>query len=81
MAEPASFKQSNMTWKGWQAFGNREEVSDLPAHRQGNQTISCWKLSWRERLEVLLSGRAWLYVIGRQPPVCVMGRNPFAGES
>lgn len=77
MAEPANFKEANFTWKGWPAKGDEPEVLDLPSWKGGDLTISCWRMSWAERLAVLFTGRAWLGVYGRQPPVWVSGRNPL----
>ena len=31
----------------------------LPVHRSGNLVISCWSLSWLDRLRVLISGKVW----------------------
>lgn len=32
----------------------------------GEQCVSCWKMSWRERLSALLVGHVWLNVLGGQ---------------
>ena len=79
MGKPVDFKESNFTWKGWGQSAERDEVLDLPSHYdpQTRQTISCWKLGWKERLRVLLTGRVWLHVFGKQPPVYVNGEFPF----
>ena len=77
MAKPTSFPQSNHVWHGWKDRPGQPDVDDLPSFRDGNETISCWRLSWLERLAILFTGRAWLYVIGHQPPVCIEGRNPW----
>ena len=77
MGHPATFPESNTVWKGWPAKKGREAVGDLPSFREGDRTISCWKLTPWERLRVLFTGRVWLHVIGNQPPVCVQGHYPF----
>jgi hypothetical protein len=41
----------------------------LPVYDDGTQCLSCWKLSLKERSSVLLKGRIWLCVQGRQVPV------------
>lgn len=51
---------------------NQKEYLPLPAYRyQGDprgELVFCWKLSWRERLEVLLGGIIWHRVLTfRQP--------------
>ncbi len=48
-----------------------EECGPLPIYSDGQQCISLWRMSWRERVSSLLFGRVWLHVhSGRtQPPV------------
>ena len=77
MATPTPFEEANFTWKGWPADGERDEVSDLPAYRNQDLTISCWRMSWRERLRILFTGRSWLHVYGPQPPIYVGSDYPF----
>ena len=77
MGKPSTFSEANFTWRGWPADKDRPGVADLPAWKTNGQTVSCWRMSWRERLYVLFTGRVWLHIIGRQPPVRVDGRSPF----
>ena len=77
MGRPIDFAEANFTWKGWPESDSRSAVSDLPSWRDGDRTISCWGLTLRERLLILATGRVWLHVIGRQPPVHVGGKTPF----
>jgi len=62
---PMEFKQSNVTLTG------KGEIKDLPAFRDGEHIISCWKMSLREKLSALLFGKVWLIVKSNktQPPV------------
>ena len=48
-----------------------EECMPLPVFSDGEQCISCWELSFIERLKVLFFGRVWLglYSGKTQPPV------------
>lgn len=48
-----------------------EECTSLWVYSNGKQCISCWKLTWKQRLLVLLYGRIWLSVLSgqTQPPV------------
>ena len=39
---------------------HQDEYQTLPAYIGEDQTISCWKLSLRERLKVLFTGKMWL---------------------
>ena len=79
MANPYQFPQSNFTWKGFDTRPGQPNVIDLPAYRDKDEgfTVSCWKLTWRERLSVLLTGRTWLWVWGTHPPVAIDGTSPF----
>jgi hypothetical protein len=56
-----------------------EQVSDLPVCRDGHQVVSCWRLSWADRLRALVTGRAWLLVLTplTHAPVCVTADRPF----
>lgn len=48
-----------------------EECGALWVQNDGQESISCWQLTWSERLQALLFGKIWLGVLaGRsQPPV------------
>ena len=81
MGTPAQFPEQNFVWKGWPADDTRAEVIDLPAYRRDGVTISCWKLSWRERFRIFLTGITWLKVLGDQPPVHVGAHTPFQSGS
>ena len=49
----------------------------------GEQCISCWKMSWKDRLSALFFGRVWLSVLsGRtQPPACLTVRKRYFREN
>lgn len=51
--------------------GQEDDVLPLPVYTDNEQCISCWQMSWRERLSALFFGRVWLSVLGgsTQPPV------------
>lgn len=69
MADPVSFTQQNQVLLA--APGTESFVRPLPICRTENELISCWRLSWRERWEVLCHGRVYLRVLSQtsQPPV------------
>lgn len=50
-----------------------EECSSLWVFTDGRECISCWKLSFIERIKALLFGNVWLSVLSgnTQPPVWV----------
>jgi hypothetical protein len=53
---PIKFPQQNVTFAE-----DQPQYQPLPAYRSSEgEVISCWKLSFRERLKVLFGGRLWL---------------------
>ena len=71
---PIKFKEANGTLQKPESMTD-EECQSLPVFRDGKQCISCWKLTWKEKLFILLYGRVWLSVFSgnTQPPVWLMG--------
>lgn len=53
--QPVKFTGHNLV-----LAGNQPEYLDLPAVLTDDQYISCWQLTWKERLILLLTGRLWL---------------------
>lgn len=55
------------------------ECGELAIRRDKGTCISKWKLTWRERTKVFLTGSVWLGVLsGRtQPPVYLSADQPF----
>lgn len=69
--KPIAFKQQNAIFTA-PAGMSEEQCSDLPAYRDDAEIISCWKMSWCERLKMLVTGVIWFSVMGdRQPPICL----------
>lgn len=70
--KPANFPESNRTLTKPQDMTD-EECGSLPVYNDGQQSVSCWQMTWHERLSALIYGRVWLQVYaGRtQPPVCL----------
>lgn len=56
--KPVFFKQQNVV-----VGKDQEEYLDLPAYvdkeSPGREVISCWQLSFMERLKVLITGKIW----------------------
>ena len=60
-----------------------DECAPLPVYKTGEQCISCWQPTHRERLSILFYGRVWLWVWfgNTQPPVALEGkRTVFEGR-
>ena len=52
---PIEFPEQTIVWAK-----DQPEYQPLPAYTDERQTISCWALTWRERIRVLWTGRLWL---------------------
>lgn len=52
-------------------YGSRQrEYRPLPAHLAPDGKVTCcWSLSWRERLQVLLTGRIWHQILTFHRPL------------
>ena len=51
-----------------------EQCSSLPVYAENGVCTSCWKLSFKERLNALLFGKIWVGVLtgtSTQPPISV----------
>ena len=53
--EPVKFPKHNVVYAE-----NQPEYLDLPAYADTEESISCWKLGWFERLKILFTGTLWL---------------------
>ncbi len=56
--KPIKFKYCNVVYAE-----NQSEYQDLPALKletDNGEVISCWKLSFKERLIILFTGKMWL---------------------
>ena len=71
--KPTKFEQSNRTLLRPSNMTD-DECSSLDVYTDDNQCISCWRLSWRERLSALLFGKVWVYVLSgnTQPPIVLV---------
>jgi hypothetical protein len=73
-----NFKYSNVTL-GRPTGMTKDECGALPAYTEGEYCLSHWKMSWRERIQVILTGKIWLWVWfgSSQPPVNITTYYPF----
>jgi len=54
--EPINFKQVNVVYGK-----NQPEYRELPAFKnKDGLVVSCWQLSFKERLKILFGGKIWL---------------------
>lgn len=53
---PVKFAEQNTTW----AEDQTNDYQPLPAYSNEEQTVSCWRLTLRERIKLLFTGRLWL---------------------
>lgn len=81
---PASFVGANRTLgdNGYRsnAVG---DIVPLPVWTNGEQCVSRWRMSWRERLSALFFGTAWVQVLSgaNQPPIALyVSRNFWVEE-
>lgn len=66
MAEPIVFAGFNTRLNP--APGTEDRVSALPIHNDGQQLISCWKLTEEEKAQIARTGEVWLSVIEPTDP-------------
>jgi len=50
------------------ATGTEDHVAVLPITRSDNMISSCWKMTWRERMRTLFTGRIWFDCMGKTHP-------------
>lgn len=75
---PTMFEEAHLTYGGHQP-----EYRPLPAWKDDKRTISCWRLTWRERLKLLLRGRLWLMQLNFDAPLqpqLPLVDNPFSQD-
>jgi len=69
---PIEFKESNQTL-GKPNNMTDKECGTLPIYTDGKSCLSCWKMSFIERLKALIFGKVWVFVHSgsTQPPISV----------
>ena len=58
---------------------NVEQVKPIPIWTDGEQCVSLWHLSWRERIGLLFRGTLWVQVLSgaKQPPIAFWPHRKF----
>ena len=69
---PINFKEATKVLRKPDSMTD-EECGSLAVFSDGVQCVSCWKMTFKERLMALLFGKVWLIVLSgyTQPPVSV----------
>ena len=63
--KPIEFKEQNIVFAR-----DQPEYKPLPAFKDKNgEVVSCWELSFRERIRVLLNGNIWLCLSSFNQPL------------
>jgi len=82
--EPIQFEHSNKVLQpsGKEYSSNVVGVDPLPVWTDGEQCVSCWKMSLKERLFALIFGRVWLGLLSgeTQPPASVVVSRSYLQE-
>lgn len=60
--EPITFPQANKIWAkdGQPDAHGQPRYKPLPSYSNEAMTVTCWALTWGERLRLLWTGRLWL---------------------
>ena len=80
--QPIGFPQANRNLMKPDVM-TEEQCGSLPVFTNGEQCISLWQMTWKERLSALFFGKVWLWVYsgGTQPPVGLLAaKEIFANE-
>ncbi len=63
--QPIEFPEQNFVYAK-----NQPQYKPLPCHRtHEGQVISCWSLTWGERVRLLFTGRLWISVLTFNHPL------------
>lgn len=57
-------------------------VKPLPVYTDEIGCISCWKATWKDRLNILFHGKIWVGVMSgneSQPPISLGSEDPWRG--
>lgn len=77
--KPIKFKEMNGI-----AAKDQPEYMPLPIHRNSQYVISCWKLSFWERVKILFHGIVWLSLMTPPRELITPSKlsvdSPFVGD-
>ena len=73
--KPVEFKERNTTLHG------AGTVKELPTYKGNDQIISCWQLTFFEKIKLIFTGKIWFIMRGYiHPPICLTVLKPFIVE-
>lgn len=82
--KPIDFPEQTVTLQpsGATYSDNVNGVEPLPTWSDGEQCVSCWRMSWRERLNALLYGKVWIAILSgkTQPPIYAEASKTYFKE-
>ncbi len=83
--KPVNFKRSNKTLQpsGAKYSANVTGVEPLHIFTDGEQCVSCWRMTWKERLNALIFGKVWVATLTgqTQPPLFVEAAKTYLREA
>ena len=83
--KPTVFEHSNKTLQpsGKTYSDNVCSVEPLSIWTDGEQCVSCWRMTWRERLSALIFGRVWIAALSgqTQPPIYAEAARSYFREA
>ena len=82
--EPSKFDESNKTLQpsGAKYSDNVTGVEPLHVWTDGEQCVSCWRMSWLERMSAVIFGRVWIASLSGQvqPPIYAEAAKTYFRE-
>lgn len=83
--EPIKFPEANSVLhpSGQSYSSNIISVKALHVWTDKEQCVSCWQLTWQDRLKALFYGKLWISVLfgETQPPICpIIDKTYFAQQ-
>jgi hypothetical protein len=79
---PIKFKEANDILLKPEAMSDKQ-CAELHVYKGEGVIISCWKPSFKERLDIILGRKIWLWVMAERthPPIAISTYSPFYAVS
>lgn len=76
--KPVRFPHANLDLV---APTDQPDVQTLPVFQGDGYFVSCWALTWPQRIKLLFTGRLWFWVLGSgHPPIRPDVEDPWSLE-